>query len=270
MIASYSTFTADLHHHGLTYALQHSAALGFEAVEILSTRRDRIPTESEVRAARKQFDAFGLPVVCYSVAVDLSTGDAAPIEALKRHAEYAAILGSSYLHHTLLPALSQQASAPAYADVLPRVLDAAAQVARHASSLGVTCLYEPQGYYFNGMVGLGHFLAEIKKLCPNVGICADAGNPLFLHEDPVALAKALAADVRHVHVKNYGITRTEPTAKERYLLSNGTWLGATSLQEGAVDIRALLAALPDYEGAISIEQNATDDEIKAAIAFLKS
>ena len=269
MIASYSTFTEDVRRHGLTYALQHSADLGFDAVEILSTRRDRIPTASEVQAARMQFDAFGLPVACYSVGIDLSTGDTAPIETLKRHAEYAAILGSPYLHHTLLPALSQREDAPTYDQALPYVVEAAAQVAEHAASLGVICLYEPQGYYFNGTEGLGQFFARIKQICPNVGICADAGNPLFVHADPIALAKTFAPEVRHVHVKNYGISHTKPTAKERYLLANGTWLGETTLQAGAVDVAAFRAALPDYRGTISIEQNATDDELRAAIAFLK-
>ena len=270
MIASYSTFAADVRSKGLSYALQHSAALGFDAVEVISTRRDRIPTIREVEAAKKEFDAYALPVACYSVAIDLSTGDTAPIEALKRHAEYAALLGSPYLHHTLRPSLSQHPDAPGYAEVLPRVMEAAAQVADHAAVLGVSCLYEPQGLYFNGIEGLGQFFAEVKRHSPNVGICADAGNPLFLHADPVALAKAFAPDVRHVHVKNYSFTRTEPTAAERYLLANGEWLGATTLQAGDVDIRAFLAALPNYSGVISIEQNATDNELKAAIAYLKA
>ena len=139
-------------------------------------------------------------MACYSVGTDLSTGDTAPIERLKRHAEYAAILGSPYLHHTLFPVLSQREGAPTYAQVLPYVLEAAAQVAEHAATLGVTCLYEPQGLYFNGTEGLGHFFAEIKRICPNVGICADAGNPLFVHADPIALAKAFAKGIHFLPI----------------------------------------------------------------------
>lgn len=268
-IASYSAFAKDLRAQGLEYALRRAAALGFEAVEVISDRRDALPTPAQVRAARARFDAYGLPVVCYSAVADLSAGDPAAVEKLKRHAEYAAILGSPYLHHTLLPALSRRADAPAYGEVLPRVLEGAAQVASHAAALGVICLYEPQGMYFNGTAGLGTFFAALRKQCPDVGICADAGNPLFVHADSVALTRHFAPHVRHVHVKNYAFSTVEPTANERYLLASGTWLRNAPLSSGAVDMTAFLAALPQYSGAISLEINGTDEELAAAIAFLR-
>ena len=268
-IASYSTFSSDVRARGLEYALRRAATLGFDGAEVISGRRDALPTPAQVRAARAQFDAHGLPVVCYSAVADLSTGDPAAVETLKRHAEYAAILGSPYLHHTLLPTLSHKEDAPAYGEVLPRVLEGAAQVARHAATLGVICLYEPQGLYFNGIEGLGTFFSALRAECPNVGICADAGNPLFAHEDPVTLTRHFAPYVRHAHAKNYAVSQAEPAAAERYLLANGKWLGASPLHNGAVDMPAFLKALPHYSGTISIESNGTDEELTAAIAYLR-
>ena len=269
-VASYTTFTKDVRAKGLEYALQHSAALGFDAIEVIPSRRDPVPTRAQVKAARSRFDAYGLPVVCYSAVADLYTDSAADVETLKRHAEFAAVLGSPYLHHTLFHSLSQKENLPAYGEMLPRVVEAAARVADYAATLGITCLYEPQGLYFNGIEGLGQFFAEIKAHCPNVGICADAGNPLFVHCDPIALAHAFAKDVRHVHVKNYSFSKTEPTADERYLLKNGEWLGAAPLDRGDIHILTFLNALPDYNGPVSLEWHASDDEIKAAIAYLRN
>lgn len=268
-IASYSAFSTDVRQKGLEFALKHTVALGFDAVEVIYTRRDALPTTANAKAERTRFDFYGMPVACYSVAIDISTEDTAPIEALKRHLECAAILGSPYLHHTLLPTLSKKPNAPTYTQVLPRVLDAAAQVAEYAAGLGITCLYEPQGFYFNGIAGLDNFFSRLKQHCPNVGICADAGNPLFLHEDPVALARHFAPHVRHVHVKNYAFSEAEPSANERYLMNDGLWMGAVPLSAGTVDIPAFLTALPDYDGYISIEANGTDDELRAAIAYLR-
>ena len=268
-IANYSAFAKDLREHGLEYALQHTVALGFDAVEVIRTRRDAIPSLDDVRAARARFDAYGLPVVCYSAVADLSTGDPVAVETLKQHAQRAAILGSPFLHHTLLPTLTPGASPPTYDQVLPRVLEAAAQVAEYAAPLGITCLYEPQGLYFNGIEGLGTFFSNLQTQCPNVGICADAGNPLFVRADSVALTRHFAPHVRHVHVKNYSFSTVEPTANERYLLASGTWLRNAPLSSGAVDMTAFLAALPQYSGAISLEINGTDEELAAAIAFLR-
>ena len=269
-IASYSTFAADVRARGLEYALKRTVALGFEAVELIPSRRDPIPSPEAVREAKKRFAAYGLPVICYSAVADLSTGDPAAVEALKHHAQIAATLGSPYLHHTLFPALSPKADAPTYDEALPRVLDAAAQVADYAATLGLVCLYEPQGLYFNGIEGLGNFFTALKHRCPNVGICADAGNPLFVNADPIAIARHFAPHVRHVHVKNYALSKDEPAAAERYLLTENKWMGATALPEGKVDIPAFLGAFPHYHGFVSLETNGTDEELTAAIAFLRS
>jgi sugar phosphate isomerase/epimerase len=49
--------------------------------------------------------------------------------------------------------------------------------------------------------------AELLKLCEdcgeNIGIALDTANPLSVAEDPLDFAKAVAAKVRHVHLKDY-------------------------------------------------------------------
>ena len=42
-IASYTTFYKDLRTGGLEYALQHSAALGFDAIEVIHAKRGDPP-----------------------------------------------------------------------------------------------------------------------------------------------------------------------------------------------------------------------------------
>ena len=47
---------------------------------------------------------------------------------------------------------------------------AAERIANHAEKFGITCIYEDQGYYVNGVEGVGVFYREIKKHCKNVGV----------------------------------------------------------------------------------------------------
>jgi sugar phosphate isomerase/epimerase len=87
--------------------------------------------------------------------------------------------------------------------VLDRVAERAIRIARYARRLGLRVLYEPQGMYFNGSDGFRGLYRRIKAECPEVGVCADVGNPMFVDEDPVRFIKEFACEALHVHVKDY-------------------------------------------------------------------
>lgn len=53
-IASFTTFHKDLRTGGLEYALQHSAALGFDAIEVIHAKRGDPPSRREATAESPQ------------------------------------------------------------------------------------------------------------------------------------------------------------------------------------------------------------------------
>ena len=269
-IASYNTFFSDLKARGFEYALAHTAALGFDGVEILHLGGPLYSVD-DAKRAKERFDHYGLDVVCYSVGANLTPDRAPQAEAdLLQHASLAAALGSPYLHHTLATALKKTADSPSYRDIFGSVLSSSKRVAEYCASLGLTCLYEPQGVYFNGIDGLGCFFEEMKRTHNNVGVCGDMGNPLFVFCDPVALFNRFQNDILHLHAKNYRVLPQRPTDCKSYPLSNGDFLMDTDLQSGAADLRACLSVLEKHPQAISIEKDGTDEEIGGYIAYLRS
>lgn len=65
---------------------------------------------------------------------------------------------------------------------------------------------------------------------PNVGICMDTGNPLAVGEESMSFAKAVAARLRHAHLKDYRAQSTDA----------GYRLVRCALGDGAVPFRELL------------------------------
>lgn len=136
-------------------------------------------------------------------------------------------------------------------------MDAAEQVARYAEPLGITCLFEDQGIYLNGLAGFGKFFYELKRRCSNVGVCGDVGNILFVDEDPVDFFEMFKEDIKHVHIKDY---LRKPAAKQsigHYWLPTrgGQWLRETMVGSGIVDFESCMKVLKSvgYQGGLGLE-----------------
>jgi sugar phosphate isomerase/epimerase len=215
----------------------------------------------------------GMRTACYSVGINVWNNDAAEA-ALLHHLEIAAAAGSPYFHHTLLLSLSPLPNGPSYEEAMEAVLPAALRIARRAEQLGVMCLYEPQGMYFNGIKGFGTFFSEIKRLSSNVGVCADLGNTYFVDESILPILEKFGSDVKHVHVKDYRIQDVPPPAGEKYYLSRGgKYIRNVLPGNGAVDFaacRRLLDAV-GYRGAYAMENTHPEpfeEGVKRAICAL--
>ena len=78
--------------------------------------------------------------------------------------------------------------------------EVAKELAAMAEPLGITCLYEPQGYYMNTVERLSELLATVDA--PNVGICMDLSNPLFFDNDPLSFTQKFTREIKHVHIKD--------------------------------------------------------------------
>ena len=256
-LAMYSGFNSELEKNGIEKTAEKAKALGFSSVEHLTMYPENsyMPTISEASRIRKTLDAYGLPMACYSVCIDLYSAENG-VEFLKGEADRAAELGSPFLHHTLIMSRHDAQNAPSYSEAIKVLLEKAVQVAEYAETLGIRCIYEDQGFYVNGVNGFGGFFNEMKKACKGVGVCGDFGNILFADETAEDFFKAYAKDILHVHVKDYLFKNTElPPSGTWARTRNNNWLRDTVIGDGIVNFERGFEILKEagYNGRFSLE-----------------
>ena len=255
---NYVLFQHDLASHGIEYAAEHTLALGMDAVEFLAGVPSGLPAFNDLKEAEKTAEVlkrYGLKTSCFSVGASLYGPDMQKVEeGFKRYSEIAAILGSSYLHHTLFHPLVLPPNPPSYETVFNAVIDSVERVAAHAKQFGVSCLYEPQGMYFNG-AGLKKLIDTFAKMgVENVGVCADFGNSMFVDYAPCEIISEMMQYVCHVHIKDYKLC---PDGEGDYRSSGGQCFYEVEYAKGDMKNRECIKALLDagYNGYFSTELN---------------
>lgn len=268
--ANYTQFYRDREKHGIEYAAKHTLKLGFDSVEyFVCAPSTALQTAKEERAV---LDRYGLDVACYSVSVQLFCNDPKQIEAqMLREVEAAAILGAPYLHHTLCPNYIIDAKPQGYEEVFERIISSAEQIARACNQCGITCLYEPQGAYFNGVVGLDKIVTELKRRGCKVGVCGDFGNSFFADVDPCDVFDHFADQIRHVHIKDLLVTDQPISERNVYFSATGKPIYDVPVGNGSVDFahgfRSLQQA--NYQGTISFETEGTDEALQKDLQYIK-
>ena len=271
-LSMYPFFADILKREGPREAVRFARDCGFSGVEILEgVRPGFMPlfkNEEQIAELKRLLDENGLTCTCYSVSINILSDELGPdrnlngVEALKLCADRAEALGSPFLHHTLTIGYNPPAdSTDTVTEILPTLLDRAGEVATYCDELGLTTLYEPQGYYVNGLDGFPRFYGEMKRRGYKVGICGDTGNCLYADCDPAAFFARYANEIRHVHIKdiqveNADLNRKNTVSSRRWDASRGgTYLTDTYLGDGSVDLNACLGHLRHvgYTGAYSIE-----------------
>lgn len=256
----YSRFGELLKALGPEQAADRVKEMGFESVEMFSTTSpgdpSLIPDVKAARALRCIFEERGLHFACYSVFADLYQNEAAQ-KTMLLHADIAAALGSPYLHYTVLPWLTLDDTKPAIDEGIAFAVEACEKIARYCEPLGLTCIFEDQGMYLNGIENFGKFFYELKRRCANVGVCGDVGNILFVDEDPAPFFEAFKDDIVHVHLKDYLRKPTGSDPVGRYWLRSrgGQFLRDTMVGSGIIDFEACLKVLKSagYDGALALE-----------------
>ena len=268
----YGEFSAKVRKQGIEETSRLAFEKGFSGVEFLeSSKKGAVCTLSDTQTAKAYAETlkkYGLYTACYSVESCILDGET---ENLKKHAELASALGSPFLHHTLIPWLTLSENTPSYEEALQRAVESASKVASYAEKLGITCLYEEQGMYFNGQ-GFRPFYEEMKRLHKNVGVCGDFGNNLFVDENPADFIEEYAKEIRHVHLKDYlFLPRADQTQKgiEWYPTKKGNWLKDCPLGGGVVEFDRIFRALQEanYKGAYALETGLS--LVDSGMAFAK-
>lgn len=270
---SYSLFKHDVATRGFEYAAEHSMAIGFDAVEYISSfgEHEVVKTPKEARVASEVLRAYKLPMSCYSFGADVLSDEPSVIERkFRNQVEIAAEFGAPYFHHTVVPHLALAPQAPGYDEIFEKVIDIVNKISKYCNELGIVALYEPQGMYFNGISGLEKLYTELKSRGRDVGICYDFGNSLFVDVMPELIGERFADRTKHVHIKDYIYTDKEIPDRKKYVTKGGMYLYDTEPGSGNVDFGKCFEYLKNYKGDVSFEMRYDDEKMKAAIEYIRS
>lgn len=269
---NYTMFQREARNSGLEYAAEHTAKIGFEAVEFLDIyyRQPLLRSIEDAKDAKRILDSYGLSVSCFSMFTKLTLADPTDcFDKALRNIEFAAELGSPYFHHTLIPEYEYPIPRLTYDEALESVFERAERIVEHCEKYGITCLYEPQGIYMNGVEGLSGILNAMKKNHANVGICGDTGNSLWVDVSPEDIYAAFANDIKHIHVKDYVIKELSDE-KHKDRTTSGKAIFEVLPGEGCIDFKKLFTYVKGYTGDVAMEFAASDEVMKKSIEYIKS
>ncbi len=152
------------------------------------------------------------------------------------------------------------------------------RIADHAETRGVIATLHP---HVGTMV---EHEAEVERVISGsrVGLCVDTGHLLVGGTDPVALVKAHAARVSHVHLKDVDATMAADVLAGGLRFGDAVQAGIfRPLGEGDIDIAALVETLESqgYQGWYVLEQDimldgapadgGPMDDVRRCLAFLE-
>ncbi len=265
----YTNFAQTVRRDGIERAAERAKELGFSSVEffefIAPTWEPVVKDRESAKQMKRVLDYYGLKVACYSVATTLYVDGMTPDtvtdaeRGLYHYAELAQELASPFLHHTLI--MDHIQDRLPFDEALRLIVPTAVRVAKHAHALGVRCIYEDQGRFFNGVQKFGEFFRAVKAECPYVGVCGDTGNILFVDESPVEFFKTYINDILHVHVKDYTPTELTESSPDWSISPKGAVYAECAIGTGCIDLCSCFEILKDagYKGAFGFENGPIEE-----------
>jgi len=251
----YTGFSRELAARGAAGCAAYARELGFSGIEGYPSKE--LDSVEQAREVKNALDNEGLVTTCFSYASRLIGEKAQASEDYLKHLiDVAHEMGSPYLHHTLVPGLSTLRNGePSFDEVLDEVVERAGRVADYAAQAGMMCLYEDQGYYFNGSDRFDVLMKALNR--KNVGVCADFGNILFDGESPESFIGRNANRIYNVHVKDYiWKSGNGPDPGPGWLRTrNGDYLRDTVPGHGCINMVSCLKLLQEsgYDGYYAFE-----------------
>lgn len=257
-LCSYGSYYAN----GMTLLESVDLAIkqGFDAIEPYPTKE--LATLEDARRLADYCGERGIPVSCFSMGCDLLSPDiASAVKRLKHYIDIAVLLRSPYFHHTLIPHLKPLRFGQAdFEQLLPQIVPAVREVCDYASERGIRCVYEDQGFVFNGVERFSRFLTELDR--DDVGVVADLGNIMFVDETPEQFVGRFSNEIVHVHVKDY-LLKSGGGAHPGpgwHVTRSGNHLRDTAIGHGAIQFQQVFRILRTigYDGYFSTEYDAPE------------
>ena len=230
-------------------------------------------SEPDVEFARNLYEyasAKGISFSCVSVYADVTVENyASAVERLKGYVDVAEALHSPYIHHTIVPEYGNFANISDKLEALyENGVNAVKEISSYAASKGITALYEPQGYLFNGV----ETLKRLTSTVDGIKLVGDFGNVFFVDERITPILKAFPDKIANVHLKDYLVVES---ASECCTSKFGTHFIDRPLGEGEVDFESGFAVLREigYDGCVALEACCCSDneeaELIANLEFMK-
>ena len=284
-ISAYAHFVNLVDKLGIEAAADFALAHECEAVEFIDVwgNPSHVKDEQTAREFRRVLDEKGIRVACYSAALNLcKPGDEShdpreELAFLMHAADMAKILGSPFLHHTLVLDLiyDPETYFDDFGKVMDQLIPLACKVADYCEERGLITLYEPQGFYANGRENFSAFYNEMKRRGKKIGVCGDMGNTFFCDWSARDFFDEFADQMLHLHAKDYKLINENETegAAHVYTSKGGQLLIPTPLGEGDSDVKYCLDKVRalGYDGAVSLEGYYRDLEKEMAydVEFLE-
>ena len=248
---------------GLEEGVRFVKSFGVDGGEMFPCKS--VDTIEAARDLREILKAEGMTCPCFSVCIDLSEKDETnAMNAIRHYIDLAAEIGAPYIHHTLIPSLHHpHFGAPTFDEVFDEVVRRAQIICDYAADKGITCLYEDQGYYFNGADRFERYLTALKR--ENTGVCADFGNIYFVDEEPADFIGRFTGVIHHVHVKDYLRKVGTWPGEGWYMSRGGAWLRDTTIGHGVIDFEKSLRILASigYDGYFSLESGSPEEFVES-------
>lgn len=236
---------------------------GLSAVEFLNVMHLNTPNQEEAKKIREYADQKNIKIPCFSVFINLADMELSEaVSTLKAYGDVAKILGSPFLHHTIIGEFREpQNVLPRKKELFEKGITAVREVYDYCASIGIRTIYEDQGYVFNGVDSFGEFLTTVNR---NVGVVADFGNVHESKDGIVDFVKAFADKTVHVHLKDIIFTETNETGRGLPSL-NGKFMNEVQIGTGIVDFKQCVSILKNagYDGYYSLEYGAPADDSPA-------
>lgn len=243
-----------------TQMIDLAAEYGHSALEAFSMMELATPDFDKARKIREYADSKNISFCCISVFADFTKEDYNEAMArLKDYAKVAQILGSPYLHHTVLAEFENPKRVLCEKEKFFEIgIRAVREIYDFAKTLGARTIYEDQGFIFNGVKGVGELLAKADR---DIGIVVDFGNIAQSGDCVTELIKAYPDKICQVHIKDVKITDA-PINENSLVTLDNKYMTEVKLGTGDVKIKKALLLLKSvgYNGYMSAEFIALDDK----------
>lgn len=236
----------------ISEAMDYAASLGLCGFEPFFAADGELPDDMQIAKWRTKADTLGLTIPCVSVGANLcGKGGAEETEKLLRFAEIAHAFGAPLLHHTIYPPMTPDVREEDFEELLEIALPRLHKIWDYCASLGVNCVYEMQGFQFNGRKNFGELLRRLKRPAK---IVLDSGNCAFSGEDPLSQLSDYPERIAHVHLKDFAF-EYGGEAEQKFCLPDGRVLRRRMPGDGEMHLEELLRRLQSigYDGWFSLE-----------------
>lgn len=231
---------------------------GVKSVEPFCMFEFSNPDVEKAYKVKEYADKKGVKFPCLSVYTTIVDADLKEqIKRLQGFGDVAAVLGSPYLHHTIVGEARFPEKVLAKKDeYMASGIELVREVFDYAKDKNVRTVYEDQGFIFNGVDGFGEFLSKVDR---NVGVVADFGNVYQSGDSIEEFINAFHEKVVHAHIKDVIVTDIEnsglPALDGRFVNYD------VEIGKGDLDCKKIIDLLKSYgyDGYYGIEYAVTDD-----------